>query len=132
MNLNCNVHAASFIKGDEREEYDDVSELLHPLHLNGEYTFRYRYPLRRAATFNHVLTPEMTGEDLLVLGRIDYEEIYRQEEATAGDPGYIPGMLNRQSSEGPYGIWGHDFSDLYFESVEIMPETKMISFGMGS
>ena len=130
MEISCNVHASSFVKGDEEAEYDDVSELKTPLALVGEYTFVYTYPLSTEARFDHVLTSTMTGEDLLVLARADYERIYREEEAAVGNPGHIPGMLNRAVSAGPYGIWGHDFGDLYFEGIEI--DGGEISFGMGS
>ena len=34
-----------------------------------------------------------------------------------GDPGHIQGMLNRESSDGPYGIWGHDIGDLVLGGV---------------
>jgi len=133
MRICCNVHAASFVKNDpERGEWDDVSELQNPLGLSGEYTFVYDYPLSRVASFKHLLMPEFTGEDILVLARSDYEYIYEKEEQTAGNPGHIPGMLNRQSSDGPYGIWGHDFSDLYFEVINIDATQMRITFGMGS
>lgn len=132
MELSCNVHASSFVKGDDRGEYEDVDDLLNPLNLSGDFYFTYTYPLSKSATFPHTLTPEMTGEDLLVLARADYERIYKEEDDAVGDPGHIPGMLNRQESEGPYGIWGHDFSDLFFETIQINMETRVIEFGMGS
>lgn len=130
IEISCNTHAASFVKGDEEAEYDDVSKLKTPLALVGEYTFVYDYPLNTQARFTHMLTSSMTGEDLLVLARADYERIYREEEAAAGNPGHIPGMLNRAPLRGPYGIWGHDFSDLYFEGIEI--DGGEITFCMGS
>jgi len=132
MELDCNVHAASFIKGEEREEYEHADQLDKPLGLTGNFYFTYDYPLSVAASFPHTLTPEMTGEDLLVLARADYERIYQEEDAAVGNPGHIPGMLNRAHSPGPYGIWGHDFSDLYFEGIEINEKAHQITFGMGS
>jgi hypothetical protein len=132
MKLQCNTHAASFVKGGEVNEWDNVEGLQPALRLSGEFAFKYTYPLSHAAHFRHTLTPDMTGEDLLVLARGDYEQIYREEEAAAGNPGHIAGMLNRGSSAGPYGIWGHDFSDLYFESVEIDTADCLVEFGMGS
>lgn len=132
MNLDCNTHAASFVKGDEEAEYDDVEQLKTPLGLSGKFAFKYTYPLSVAAHFRHAVTPEMTGEDLLVIARGDYERIYREEDEAVGDPGHIPGMLNRARSRGPYGIWGHDFSDLYFERISIDTGDRLISFGMGS
>jgi hypothetical protein len=128
INLDCNIHASSFVKGGERDEFDDVVKLQDALGLDGVFTFTYTYPLSNPAKFEHVLTPGMNGEDILALGRDDYEKIYAAEE----DPGHIPGMLNRAQSEGPYGIWGHDFSDLYFEGIDIDTEKKTLKFSMGS
>jgi hypothetical protein len=132
MKLSCNLHAASFVKGDPDEEIENVRELLPALGLSGMYAFSYDYPLSVIATFEHQLTPETTGEDLLVLARGDYERIYNEEHSEVGDPGHIPGMLNRAQSNGTYGIWGHVLSDLYFEGVDIDTVARRITFSMGS
>lgn len=132
MNIDCNIHAASFVKGDEHEEYDNTEALLPAVGISGEFTFVYDYPLSRVANFKHKLTPEMTGEDILMLARLDYEKIYKDEEEAVGNPGNIPGMLNRATSKGPYGIWGHDFSDLFFEGIDIDTTQMRIEFSMGS
>lgn len=132
MKLNCNIHASSFLKGAEREEYKDMIGMGAALGLSGHFYFSYDYPLSVTASFPHILTPEMTGEDILVLARGDYERIYSEEDAAVGNPGHIPGMLNRAPSPGPYGIWGHDFSDLYFEGVDINLKNFQVTFSMGS
>ena len=132
MNLGCNVHASSFVKGEVFEEYSDISEMVTSLGLSGLYAFSYSYPLSVIATFEHQITPEMTGEDFLVLGRSDYERIYKEEENQAGNPGHIPGMLNRARSLGKYGIWGHDFEDLYFEGIAIDEDEYTVTFSIGS
>ncbi len=46
-----------------------------------------------------------------------YHQIYNEEESAVGNSGNISGMLNRASSEGPYGIYGHHISDLLLHSV---------------
>lgn len=130
-NLSCNVHASSFVKG-ETDEYGDVKNLKSAIGITGDFDFKYTYPLSVEARFTHTLSQEMTGEDILSLARSDYERIYKEEDTAAGDPGHIPGMLNRSRSEGPYGIWGHDFSDLYFEGICISLKKKTIEFAMGS
>lgn len=132
MELSCNTHAASFVKGMYPDECDNISMLQTALGLSGDFYFTYTYPLSVKAGFPHTLIPGMTGEDLLALGRADYERIYAEEEASAGNPGHIPGMLNRARSPGPYGIWGHDFSDLYFEGVTIDTTKMIVDFNMGS
>lgn len=126
MNINVNVHAESFDPLDnDRSEYDTIPSA-DALGLSGTFTFKYSYPLSTPAKFDHELTSEMSALDVLVLARKDYEAIYAAEE----DPGHIPGMLNRKRSQGPYGIWGHDFGDLYFEGINIRGNN--VSFAMGS
>lgn len=132
MYLECNLHAATFVKGDTYDEYDDVRKLYTALNLSGEYTFCYTYPLSTAAFFKRELTPNMTGEDILVIARMDYETIYKTEIQATSNPGHIPGTLNRKTTAGPFGIWGHDFSDLYFEGIGINISTKAVVFNMGS
>jgi len=127
MKIDCNHHAASFC----RENIGDEERYLvtdTPLGLEGEYTFVYTYPLSREARIAHCDMASASAIDILLAARKDYEHIYAAEE----NPGHIPGMLNRAISDGPYGIWGHDFSDLYFESIDIDTAKKVISFGMGS
>ena len=134
MRLRCNLHAASFVKGAARTEDELIGFdcLTIPLLLRGEHAFSYNYPLRVTATFTHALTPDMTSEDILALARGDYERIYCEEEAAVGNPGRVNGMLNRAPSPGPYGIWGHDFSDLYFEGIAISLKGMTVSFMIGS
>jgi hypothetical protein len=47
-----------------------------------------------------------------------YKDIYDEEHRAVGDPGHIPGMLNRATSAGPYGIWGHDLNDLVLSGAQ--------------
>lgn len=127
--IKCNVLLMSVFKGMIHTRYDKIPPD-EPLGLAGEFTFEYTYPLSQDATFVHVLDKDTTAMDILILGRSDYEQIYREEEQDAGDPGNIPGMLNRASSNGRHGIWGHVIDDLYFEGINITD--NKVSFSMGS
>lgn len=135
LKLDCNHHVKSFTKEEamvsDEEWRQPISD--QPAGFKkGNYTFCYDYPLNTEAQFMHELTPEMTWIDLLLLAKADYEEIYRREDAACGPTGNIPGMLNRASSNGPYGIWGHDISDLYFERVMVNDERFTVEFFIGS
>jgi hypothetical protein len=134
-NLDCNVRV---IEVDERlaclklPKYTRLASS-EELFLIGPYKFSYTYPLSKTAVFDHVLTPDMNGLDLLVLARADYERIYREEDGDVGAPTpMIPGMLNRQQSDGRWGIWGHVIDDLFFEGIDIDHRKSAISFSMGS
>lgn len=132
MEINCNNHVASFTHIDALGD-EDYPLTNDPLSIpEGEYTFVYTYPLSTTAKFTHKLVPESSAINVLLLARADYEAIYKAEDDACGATANIPGMLNRSSSDGPYGIWGHDISDLYFECVEIDEATKTVSFGIGS
>lgn len=131
MNIDCNHHVASFSREQEGiGKRDKLTE--RPLGLEGNYTFVYTYPLSTAARFNHPLISSVGSIDILLRAKADYERIYAEEEAAVGETPNIPGMLNRDRSCGPYGIWGHCLSDLYFEQIEINTEKKIITFCIGS
>lgn len=52
-----------------------------------------------------------------------YQEIYKEEEATATTKttpaGQRKELLNRNETDGKYGIWGHDLSDLSLSEIEV-------------
>lgn len=98
----------------------------------GDYTFVYQYPLEQPAEFKHPVTETASIIDIFLIGKADYEAIYKAEEDAVGHPGNSPGLLNRASSHGPHGIWGHDLSDLFFEGLNVSIEAKTIKFVMGS
>jgi hypothetical protein len=54
-----------------------------------------------------------------------------EDETSGGNPGHIPGMLNRNTSEGKYGIWGHDIGDLLLCSAYVDDSGK-ITLGVDS
>jgi len=61
-----------------------------------------------------------------------YRKMYAEEDETSGgDPGHIPGMLNRNTSGGKYGIWGHDIGDLLLCSAYV-DDSGEITLGVDS
>lgn len=129
-NIDCNVHLCSFSKGMEVSECDRLPSDT-PLGLDGIFTFVYDYPLSKKATFDHPLISSVSAIDILAIAKADYEFIYAAEEADDGPTENIPGMLNRASSDGRYGIWGHCIEDLFFEGIKI-DESNIVEFVIGS
>jgi hypothetical protein len=84
---------------------------------------RITYPLSRPALFRFDLelnNKTLTAGHLLWIYTIAYHNVYDMEEKESGDPGRITGMFNRAKSNGPFGIWGHDISDLIYNGSSII------------
>ncbi|SEP59819.1 hypothetical protein [Flavobacterium urocaniciphilum] len=82
------------------------------------------YPLNNPASF--VLKSSTNGftkrELILEISKL-YYEIYNVEENTSNIK-TIPieqrkGVINRNQTDGKYGIWGHDIGDLDLSSIEV-------------
>ena len=89
------------------------------IQLEDTVRFVIDYPLSNPKSI--VLTHEdgsgWTKQEFADAVRVEYKTIYEEEAAAVGDPGHLPGMLNRRSSNGPHGIWGHDIDDLVLEGI---------------
>lgn len=117
-----------------------------PLGDMAEALIAIHYPLDRAVAVRVLAAGPngITRREAVAGVAAAYREIYRLEHAKAGDPGHvgaIPGaalgealrdiageagtpdfpqtvhLANRKSSEGPFGIWGHDLRDLWLEGL---------------
>ena len=61
-----------------------------------------------------------------------YRMIYKEEARTSSLPERnIRGMLNRASTDGKYGVWGHSIGDLYLEGA-VLREDDAWELFMGS
>lgn len=81
------------------------------------------YPLRNPARFK--LTGRSAGftrKMLIEMISEKYTEIYLEEEQTATIktlPRDKRALINRNETNGKYGIWGHDLSDLALDAIEV-------------
>ncbi|KKO89139.1 hypothetical protein AAW12_23695 [Sphingobacterium sp. Ag1] len=83
----------------------------------------FDYPLNKPATFEFRNDKGFTRRDLVLLISEKYHEIYKEEELTSAVK-TIPlqkrtGIINRNETQGKYGIWGHDLADLVLSGVEV-------------
>lgn len=61
-----------------------------------------------------------------------YKMIYEKEEKTSTIKTEERGiLLNRNATNGNYGIWGHDMGDLVFETIQFY-DNNIIELGLGS
>jgi len=82
------------------------------------------YPLSNKATFEIEASGNgFSRRRLITIISEKYHEIYKEEERTAREK-TLPmaerkGLINRNSTNGKYGICCHDIADLDLESVEV-------------
>jgi hypothetical protein len=89
-----------------------------------EITLVIYYPLNKPAKF--ILKSSESGftkKQLVKEISKKYHEIYESEESSAKTK-TIPvekreGLINRNETDGKYGIWGHDIGDLDLSSIEV-------------
>jgi hypothetical protein len=86
------------------------------------------YPLRKEANFPISATSPQgfTRSELARKVAELYKKVYEEEEQTS-KIAVIPlkerkGLINRNETNGKYGIWGHDLDDLVLHTIEISRE----------
>lgn len=91
------------------------------MELSPTLIFKIRYPLtnHKIVTIIHEDGSPWSEKNFIDAVCQAYKEVYEEE---GEDPGHIPGMLNRARSNGPYGIWGHDISDLILTGASQNPD----------
>ncbi len=92
-------------------------------------TIRITYPLKIPATFDHS-SDTCTGFTRKQLAKIiarDYHRVYDEEkESQLAEPQKHPMLINRGTSNGKYGIWGHDIGDLILHTAVVNNENGQI------
>ena len=132
MTEKINVGYVSIKRGEQTElsDYVDFNQS-----FKGKYTIQYDYPLSKVVYFEHEFDDSCIIRDLVSKICEDYHSIYKKEEETTNIR-IIPmnervGLINRNQTDGDYGIWGHDIDDLYLHTVNIS-EDNVISLGIDS
>jgi len=111
--------------GKETDRLIDANEAVTQF---SKATLIIDYPLTNKATFE--LTTDgkgLTRKQLILLISQKYHEVYDEEEATATIKTIPPKergqLLNRNKTDGKYGIYGHDITDLDLDWVEVTQGT---------
>lgn len=92
----------------------------------------FDYPLSQEVILEFKNKGGFSRLDLFRCIHEGYSRIYAEEEAESGDPGNVPGLMNRERSEGPHGIWGHRMSELFLEVLVYSPAEKTLTMYIGS
>ena len=110
----------SIIKNEWEAETDiDMDEII----INdNSIIIQIDYPLTHPASFTHISeTDYFTRKQLIELIASDYKNIYETEEKTTKiKVGTVnPYMMNRNKTDGAFGIFGHDIGDLILHTAYV-------------
>ncbi len=134
---------------DDGDEADDYSEYVHI--ADPDYDIKnmddadevvidtpnisivYDYPLRRHFTVSYDSESGFTRAQLVRLISDEYQNIYDVEEQTSSiEPALVPGWMNRNETNGTYGIYGHAIDDLLLHTICYDPFTHVVHLGIDS
>ena len=116
MNMTLvNMDAIRIINTDDAVRSKRLTHLDTVVTDLAEIYIEFDYPLNNPVIIKFTNDGGFTVRDFAKAVHKGYTKIYAEEEAAVGDPGHVPGLLNRDRSSGPYGIWGHDLRDLFLE-----------------
>lgn len=139
-------HISNFVfEGYDDEDDEQLEELntsnkksKKKLSRNVKYVVAViSYPIENPALFKFDCSNiELTYGKLLYLYTYAYQLMYKLENEDVGVPTEnIPGMLNRGKSEGRFGIWGHDITDLIYNggsTLRFTNDTVICEFDVDS
>jgi hypothetical protein len=95
-------------------------------------TISFDYPFDDSNFFSFENPKGFSRIDLARIVCEQYKKMYQEERETTEIPeGKIQGMLNRNKTNGKYGIFGHDLEDLVLHSV-IRDESGIYLLGVDS
>ena len=101
---------------------DDVVTLPNTI-----YTLTIDYPLTNPF-YKEFKTGKkgMTRKGLINLIVKSYRKVYKEEDSSSKiKAGWIPNMLNRNGTDGKYGIWGHVLEDLMLHTATVNPTSSL-------
>lgn len=109
---------------------------------NASYSFSLDYPLNNEYTKSWE-SENLTFHQLVTMVSESYKEIYDEEDESINavdkttlenhpENIQLGGLMNRPSTQGKWGIWGHDMGDLVLERVTLNEETGEFHLSIGS
>lgn len=126
------IHIASYENPNDNTDTEVVIS-------DTQISITFSYPLKKAFKFDFKSSNGFTRPQLYEIICNKYREIYQKEEETTTknvtsveERIQRGGLINRETTDGFYGIQGHDISDLYIERLEYDTQTKELDMFIGS
>jgi len=100
------------------------------------YIMTINYPLNKPLTRKYESEKGFTMIEIINNIIETYREIYRIENETCTNK-VVPikervGLMNRNTTNGEFGIWGHDIENLVIEELHYYPQTHELGMFIGS
>ena len=111
------------MRDDEPQEDSKYVTLILDYPLDDDYEFKIYPDDKRGFTRGHLIREV----------KRHYDKVYAEEEETSTVPvDNIPGMQNRVTTDGNYGVWGHDIGDLALHTVNYNRMRNLFWLGVDS
>lgn len=156
LNVDSNIYISSY----NPDKWNETTEnTLNPDEIvisDTDITIVYDYPLSKEFKFTYYSESGFSRKQLIELIVNEYKNIYKEEEDTTENisveyiddnnekkvytgkviPEHIrvkvSCLINRHKTQGKYGIWGHDISDLVIEGITYNKNDKTVNLLIGS
>lgn len=124
------------IKIATKYNINKVINLNHIVIIDNDIEVEISYPLKTAVRCKGSSSSGWTRIKLINFIIKTYKKIYKDEYKSSKIK-IIPikkriGLENRNTTDGIYGIWGHDITDLFIEGIEYDKNNKVVTLSIGS
>lgn len=123
MKIKCNIHIETLTQITKEQAQD----IINCTNENGDMVMNINPPIGGEVKIDYplknpdylYLVAEKTIGGVLWEVAKRYKEIYKGERKTSKElvKNESDGLLNRGTTDGNYGIWGHELEDLWFEGI---------------
>lgn len=132
----CSPHILSWLSDKSEFNLSDPTKIVIPAQT-AKIEFSYPFSGTHTFDFKADTASGFTLEHLIDSICQKYKAMYDEENSvtvvsTVDERVKRGGLLNREPTAGPYGVWGHDIGDLYLEGIDYDPETGTVRLSIGS
>ena len=145
VQVDIDIHLVMWLKDRDEAIKDacDIEPLMRKaltsddtIFAGKDISFVLNYPLTNPASFTISRPLGWRAKDVISAIANAYAEVYNTEDKTVKEHPVTPEgergfLMNRNKTDGEYGIWGHDMADLYLEGFTIDKDGK-VEVWMGS
>jgi len=135
----CCINIAQYYQNSAKFNFVNPDELV--INKN-DVRIMFEYPLKNPLIYR-AEAPQVFGftrRNLIDIIVLKYHDIYQEEEDTSQIPILSINermtsqnrLMNRNTTNGTFGVWGHDIEDLFIDEIQYDPLANLISLIIGS